>query len=254
MASTSLFYYSPELGQTIPYELTLCYSISAAETVSPTPMNHATLTTFGAIASQSVIDDFLGTTDEFNYLAFNAQAMGTDSMGIIVNMFGQAKSVHGFNFTSSAAGVVVAGSAGTATATSISVASAAHGLVVGDVILVSAAAGFTTSANVDGTWVVATVPDANTFTFVVSVAPGGGPGTLTYKVIDPAPGKPSFTAPSTLTLVQSIGHPSTALQVGGIENSIVVGANGNIAMKINAPGLSAANTGVMIVRALWFPV
>lgn len=256
MASTSLFYYSPELGQTIPYELTLAYTISAAETISPSPMNHASYTTFGAISSQSVIDDFLGTEDEFDYQAFNAQAMGTDCMGIIVNMQGQARSVHGFNFNASAAGGAGTGAVATAAGTTVTITSTGY-WAVGDVVTVSGAAGFTTSANVNGTWVVSAVTGAapsTAFSFVVDTAPAGGPGTANFKFIDPVPGRPfSRNATLTPTLVQSIGHPSDSLVVGGVQNTITVGEFGNIAMKINAPGLDSSNTGVIIVKALWFP-
>ncbi len=40
-----------------------------------------------------MIDDYLGTTDEFDYLAFDATSMGADAMGVIVNMAGQASKV-----------------------------------------------------------------------------------------------------------------------------------------------------------------
>lgn len=93
MADTSLFYYQEQWGKVQPRILRLQYQITGAVTVKPCVSNSATLTTFGAIASQAVIDDFLGTTSEFNYLAFDATSMGADAMGVIVNMNGQAKTL-----------------------------------------------------------------------------------------------------------------------------------------------------------------
>ncbi len=93
MADTSLIYYNDQWGKVQPRILRLQYKITGAVTASPIVSNSATLLTFGAIATQAVINDFLGTTDEFNYLAFDATSMGADAMGIIVNMDGQAGTV-----------------------------------------------------------------------------------------------------------------------------------------------------------------
>lgn len=90
MTATSLFYYNDQWGKVIPRCLRLEYKITAAVTASPIIPNSGSLITFGAIASQSVIDNFLGTVDEFDYLAFDATAMGADAMGGIVNLNGQA--------------------------------------------------------------------------------------------------------------------------------------------------------------------
>lgn len=90
MSATSLVYYNDQWGKVQPRVLRLQYTITGAVTIVPCVSNSASLTTFGAIASQSVIDNFLGTTSEFNYLAFDATSMGADAMGVIVQMNGQA--------------------------------------------------------------------------------------------------------------------------------------------------------------------
>ncbi len=96
MADTNLFYYQPALAKTNPRVLSLQFKITAGTTVSTLPMGWPILNTFTAIASQAVIDDFLGAVSEFNYLAFDATAMGNDAQGIIFNMDGQAQDVIGF--------------------------------------------------------------------------------------------------------------------------------------------------------------
>lgn len=92
MSSSSLMPYSSVWLKGAPRRLRLTYYITAAVTVSPRPLlaGPGSLAVFGAIAAQSTIDNFLGTTSEFNYLAFDATAMGADAMGVIVNMGGQA--------------------------------------------------------------------------------------------------------------------------------------------------------------------
>jgi hypothetical protein len=72
--------------------LDLYYKITAAKTVSDSNKNVA-LTAFDAISSQSVINDFLGTTDEFLLAAFDATAMGADAFAAIVQMGGQVSEV-----------------------------------------------------------------------------------------------------------------------------------------------------------------
>lgn len=90
MSATSLFYWNDQFGKTQPRRLRLQYNITAAKTVSPAAPNSATLTTFDAIAAQSTIDNFLGTSSEFLVAAFDATAMGADTFGVIVNLNGQA--------------------------------------------------------------------------------------------------------------------------------------------------------------------
>lgn len=93
MADTGLFYWQEKLGKTQPRIAKFCLNITGAVTVAQVPQGQPILNTFSAIASQSVIDDFLGTSDEFDYLAFDATAMGADAQGLIVNMGGQVKSL-----------------------------------------------------------------------------------------------------------------------------------------------------------------
>jgi hypothetical protein len=92
MSQSSLMYYNEVWGKGAPRVLRLTWHITAAVTVSSRPLAAApgVLVTFGAISAQSTIDNFLGTTSEFDYLAFDATAMGADTMGVIVNMKGQA--------------------------------------------------------------------------------------------------------------------------------------------------------------------
>lgn len=92
MSQASLMYYNEVFGKGVPRRLRLTYYITGAVTVSARPLAAApgALIVFGAVATQSVIDNFLGTTSEFDYLAFDATSMGADTCGVIVNMRGQA--------------------------------------------------------------------------------------------------------------------------------------------------------------------
>lgn len=81
-------YWGDKAQRSQPEVLDLYYVITAAKTVSDKNKNVA-LTAFDAIASQSVINDFLGTTDEFLVAAFDSTAMGADAFAAIVQMEGQ---------------------------------------------------------------------------------------------------------------------------------------------------------------------
>lgn len=89
MTATPLFYWNDKLGKTNPRTLQLCWQITGAKTVVGRPIGAPALVAFDAIASQAVIDDFLGTTDEFLVADFDATAMGADAMAVIINMGGQ---------------------------------------------------------------------------------------------------------------------------------------------------------------------
>lgn len=91
MSKMSLAYYNDQLGKVDPHVTQLVFDITGAKASSPIPANSASLVAYDAIASQSVIDDFLGTTNEFLVSAFDATAMGTDAIACIVNMCGQMK-------------------------------------------------------------------------------------------------------------------------------------------------------------------
>jgi hypothetical protein len=97
MAEPGIFLYQDKFGKTQPRILMLNWKITDAVTVVSLPIGPPVLVTFGAISAQSTIDNFLGTTSEFNYLAFDATSMGTDAMGVIVNMAGQAARLDGFS-------------------------------------------------------------------------------------------------------------------------------------------------------------
>jgi hypothetical protein len=89
--STSLTYWSDKLPKTQSRCLRLEFDITGAAASSPIVSGLPVLTAYGAISAQSTIDNFLGTTDEFDYLAFDATAMGADVFAGIVNMEGQCK-------------------------------------------------------------------------------------------------------------------------------------------------------------------
>ena len=93
MADTSLFYYNDQWGKVQPRILRLQYGITGAKACAPLVSNSASLTAFDAISSQSTIDNFLGTTDEFTIAQFDGTALGADAFGVIVNMQGQCAKV-----------------------------------------------------------------------------------------------------------------------------------------------------------------
>lgn len=89
MGDTSLMYYNEQLLKVNPRVLRMQYTITAAKTAKPIISNSASLITFDALASQAVIDGFLGTTNEFLLAAFDATSMGADAFGGLINMNGQ---------------------------------------------------------------------------------------------------------------------------------------------------------------------
>lgn len=91
----SLAYYSSVLGSADVYEMTFAFVTSASRVSTPSPPSNAFLNTTPGLTSQATIDDFLGTTNEFLLAQFDGVSMGTDTFGLIVDMKGQCKSVHG---------------------------------------------------------------------------------------------------------------------------------------------------------------
>jgi len=90
--SVSLAYWSDKAQRAESRELSLVFNITGAKAsteVQAAPVLH----TYDAFASQAVIDDFLGTTNEFLLTAFDATAMGADMFGGVVNLEGQCKAV-----------------------------------------------------------------------------------------------------------------------------------------------------------------
>ena len=98
MSATSLMYYNEVFSKSVPRTLRLIHEITGAVTVAARPLAAApgNLVVFSAMSAQTVIDNFLGTTSEFDYLAFDATSMGADAMGMVVNMKGQAADVISF--------------------------------------------------------------------------------------------------------------------------------------------------------------
>jgi hypothetical protein len=92
--SPGLFFWQDKLGRTNPHCVVFNFKITGAKAVSQLPAGLPVLTSFDAIASQAVIDDFLGTTNEFLLAAFDATAMGTDAFACIVNMAGQVDTLY----------------------------------------------------------------------------------------------------------------------------------------------------------------
>ena len=93
MGNMSLAYYQEQFGKVDPHKLTLEYKITGAKAASAIVSNSASYLTFDAISAQSVIDGFLGTTNEFLVAAFDATAMGADTFAVIVDMQGQMKTL-----------------------------------------------------------------------------------------------------------------------------------------------------------------
>lgn len=90
MSATSLMYWQEKMLKSQPREVVLLYEITGAKAVSPLIASLPALVTFDAIADQSTIDNFLGTSSEFTIAKFDATAMGTDAFGGVVAMLGQA--------------------------------------------------------------------------------------------------------------------------------------------------------------------
>ena len=93
MSSTSLMYWNEKLPKTQPRKLTFLYDITGAKAMTSLVSGIPVLHSFDAIASQAVIDDHLGSTNEFLLAAFDATAMGTDAVAFIIDMKGQAAKV-----------------------------------------------------------------------------------------------------------------------------------------------------------------
>lgn len=91
MADTSLMYWQEKLGKTQPRVLKFAWEITGAKAVSSLVAGIPVLTAFDAVASQTVIDDHLGTTNEFLVAAFDATSQGTDAFSVIVNLGKQAE-------------------------------------------------------------------------------------------------------------------------------------------------------------------
>jgi hypothetical protein len=91
--STSLTYWNARLQSAEPRTLKLLFTITAAKTVTDT-LRSPTMTTFDTAFTQAQIDAHLGTSSEFDYLAFDSTAVGADVFGGVVNMSGQCAEVY----------------------------------------------------------------------------------------------------------------------------------------------------------------
>ena len=88
MSNKVTAYVSDKLQRGEPITTNLYWKITAAKTVEDLAAN-AALVTFDALSAQSVIDNFLGSTNEFLLTGFSSTAMGTDAIGMVVDMGGQ---------------------------------------------------------------------------------------------------------------------------------------------------------------------
>jgi len=94
MSSPGLFFWQDRIGKNNPHVVQFMFQITAAKTVSQLPQGTPVLTAFDAIASQAVIDSFLGTVNEFLVAQFDATSMGTDMFACIVNFGKQADELY----------------------------------------------------------------------------------------------------------------------------------------------------------------
>lgn len=93
MSSTSIMYWNEKLPKTQPRTLKFMYDITGAKAMTSLVSGIPVLHSFDAIASQAVIDDFLGSSSEFALAKFDATAMGTDAVAFIIDMKGQAAKI-----------------------------------------------------------------------------------------------------------------------------------------------------------------
>lgn len=93
-SSPGLFFWQDKIGRNNPHVVQFMFQITAAKTVSQLPQGTPVLTSFDALASQAVIDSFLGTTNEFLLAQFDATSLGVDAFGCIVNFGRQADQLY----------------------------------------------------------------------------------------------------------------------------------------------------------------
>lgn len=92
MSQTSLFHYQDQYEKGLCRKDSFIWTITGAAASNLVPQQSAVLSTYGAL-TQAQIDAFLGSTNEFNYLDFDATAMGADMFAAIFNYDGQVQSV-----------------------------------------------------------------------------------------------------------------------------------------------------------------
>lgn len=87
MSATSLFYSNEKHPKTQPRVMDFTFEITAAKTVSLTPVGADCFAFFDAI-TQDQIDDYLGVDDDFDVDLFDSTSMGADAFGGIIRMSG----------------------------------------------------------------------------------------------------------------------------------------------------------------------
>ncbi len=92
MSNKVTAYVSDKLQRGEAIITSLFFTITAAKTVTDHAAN-SVLTTFDALSAQSVIDNFLNSTNEILLTGFSSTAMGTGAFGFIVDMGGQMQSL-----------------------------------------------------------------------------------------------------------------------------------------------------------------
>ena len=102
MAQSSLFYYSPDVADSALRKTTFRLDFTTpAPTLILVPHSNAMLQASGDLGlhpTQAEIDAFLGTTNEFLEAQFAVTPLPTEWHGLIIDMQGQAKDVHGLEF------------------------------------------------------------------------------------------------------------------------------------------------------------
>lgn len=117
-----------EQGQSVAVDLLISVA-SGVPTITPVGNKTASAVLLGTSAAapldQTTIDSFLGITgDIVAATAFSSTALGTDAMGFVINMKGQAKSAIALEYSLYAATVVVDGKLATASALTSALTSA----------------------------------------------------------------------------------------------------------------------------------
>lgn len=97
MAGRGIAHWQQALERGLPQTMSLQYTITGAKASSPIiqGLQSAVLITYDALSTQSQIDSWLGTTNEFLLAAFDATSMGTDAIAGIINMSGLSSSATG---------------------------------------------------------------------------------------------------------------------------------------------------------------
>lgn len=96
MSGSSIYHWQDQFQSGICYVDRFIWKITGAGTSILVPAQAGVLSTYGAL-TQAQIDAFLGSVSEFNYLDFDATAMGADMFAAIFDYKGQIASVSAVN-------------------------------------------------------------------------------------------------------------------------------------------------------------